>query len=65
MNGEIHSKVQCVREPVVRLQRVQEIYPAILREGMVSALSRESHFIVLFPEFMWPKKIEIFLGSLC
>jgi len=44
----------------VKLQRVEEIYPAILREGMVSALCRESHFIILFPGFMWSKKSKFF-----
>jgi len=39
---------------------VEEIYPAILREGMVSALCRESHFIVIVPGFMWPKKSKFF-----
>jgi hypothetical protein len=60
MSGEIQSSMQSLRVPVVKLQRVEEIYPALLREGVVSALCRESHFIVLFPGFMWPKKSDIF-----
>jgi hypothetical protein len=60
MSSEIHSRMQCVQVPVEKLQRVEEICPAILGEGVVSALSRESNFIVLFPGFMWPKNQNIF-----
>ena len=36
-----------------------------VRIRMVSALCSESHFSILFPGYMWPKELEIFLGSLC
>jgi hypothetical protein len=52
--------------PVVRLDRVEEIYPALLRESMVSVLCRERNLIILFPGFTdVAKEIKIFLGSVC
>jgi hypothetical protein len=65
MSGEMQSCMQSLRVPVVKLQRAEKIYPGILNEGVVSALCRGSHFIVLFPGFMWQKKSKYFLGSLC
>jgi hypothetical protein len=64
MSGEIHSSMQCVQLPKVILQQVETIYPALLRVGVVSALCRLSHFIVLFPVFIWPKKSKYSLGIL-
>jgi hypothetical protein len=51
--------------PIIKLRRVEEIYPSVLRESVVSALCRERKVFILFTGFMWPKKIKIFLGSLC
>jgi hypothetical protein len=64
MNAEIQNGVQSLRMPLLKIQRVEEIYPAVLRGGMVSALFRESHFIVLFRGFMGPKKSKYFFRKL-
>jgi len=56
MNGEMQSCMQFLRVPIVKLQRAEAIYPAILKEGVVSTMCRGSNFIVLFPGFMWQKK---------
>jgi hypothetical protein len=60
----MQSSMQSLRVPVVKLQRVEEIYP-ILKEGMVSALWRENHFIILIPKIYLAKEMKIFLRSLC
>jgi len=60
MSGEIEGSMQSLRVPVVKLERVEKIYPSILREGVVSALCRENNFFILFPGFMWPKKSKYF-----
>jgi hypothetical protein len=65
MSGEIQSSVQFLRVPVLKLQRVEEVYPAILRGTVVSALCKESHFIVLFTGFVWPKKSKYSSGNSC
>ena len=65
MSGEIESSMQFLRVPVVKLQRVEEIHPAILRESTVSALCRENSFIVIIPRLYVAKEIKIFLGTLC
>jgi hypothetical protein len=52
--------MQSLRVPVVKPQGVEEIYPYVLGESKVSALCREKYFIVLLPEFMWPKKSKSF-----
>jgi hypothetical protein len=65
MRGEMQSSMQSIRVPVLKLQRVEKIYPFILREGMVSALCIENHFIILIPRIYLAKEIKIFLGSLC
>jgi hypothetical protein len=64
MRGEMQSSMQSMRVPVVKLQMVEEIYPSILREGMVSALCIENNFIILIPRIYLTKEIKIFLGSL-
>jgi hypothetical protein len=60
MSGEIQGSMESLRVPVVKLQRVEEVYPGVLRESRVSALCREKNFVILFPGFMWPKKSEYF-----
>jgi len=65
MRDEIESSMQSQQVPVVKLQRVEEIYPSILRESMVSALCRENNFIIILPRICVAKEIKIFLGSLC
>ena len=64
ISGLMESSMQSLRVPIAKLQRVEIIYPAILREGVVSALCRESHFIIIPGNYM-AKEIKIFLGSLC
>jgi hypothetical protein len=64
MRGEIQNSMQSRRVPVVKLQRVEEIYPYVLGEGSVSALCRENNFIILIPRIYVAKEIKIFLGSL-
>jgi hypothetical protein len=49
MSGQIQSSMQSVQVPVMKL-----------RGSVVSALFRESHFIILFPGFMWSQKSKFF-----
>jgi hypothetical protein len=58
--------MQSLRVPVVRIERVEEIYPLLLGESTVSVLCRERNLIILFPGFTdMAKEIKIFLGSVC
>jgi len=56
MNFQIQGRIQSLRVPVVKLQRVEKIYPYVPRESKVSAWDMEKNLIVLLPGFMWPKK---------
>jgi hypothetical protein len=65
MRGVIENRMQSLRLPIVKLQRVEKIYPSVLRESMVSALCRENNFIILIRRIYVAKENKIFLESLC
>jgi len=65
MRGEIQSSVHSLQVPVFKLQRVEEIYPSVIRESMLSAWCRENDFKIIIPRIYVTKEIKIFLGSLC
>jgi len=60
MIGEKEKSMQSLREPVVKLRRVEEIYPSVLRDSGVSALCRERNFFILLTGFMGPKNSKYF-----